>query len=189
MLIATRRALLLGLLASLTPMVGCGGASDSQAPKIRFVFITSVGYPGDLGGLVGADSLCTVHASAAGHAGTWKAWLSDEATNAIDRIAGVGPWTLMGTTSVVAQTPASFALSPSGTINRTENGALIGTPFNFWSGTATGGAKVAGATCSSWTTSTSGVGRDHQQNGGPIPWFSAANDTCNARLFLACIEQ
>ena len=41
------------------------------------VFVTSTVHDGNLGGLVGADAICNSLASAAGLAGTYKAWLSD----------------------------------------------------------------------------------------------------------------
>jgi len=62
------------------------------------VFVTSAGYDGDLAGqsgttdgLAGGDALCNLHASAAGLGGIWKAWLSGDEEDAVDRIADVGP--------------------------------------------------------------------------------------------------
>lgn len=43
----------------------------------KVVFVSSVAYTGDLGGLDGADAKCAALASAADLPGTFKAWLSD----------------------------------------------------------------------------------------------------------------
>src|SRR5207248_2675590 len=42
------------------------------------VFVTSVMYDGNLGGLAGADAKCQARATAASLSGTYKAWLSDD---------------------------------------------------------------------------------------------------------------
>ncbi len=68
-------------------------------PRIFFVSSTGSGRGADLGGLAGADRLCTSLASAAGAGNrTWRAYLSTtpgpgdaRAVNARDRI-GTGPW-------------------------------------------------------------------------------------------------
>ena len=164
------------------------GAPAADTPAKKYVFGTSLGRTGNLGGLAGADTICATHASAAGLPGTWKAWLSDETTNAIDRIAEVGPWYLIGTTIVAATTKASFALSPSAAININENGLNMGS-VDYWTGTASGGAKIAGSTCTSWTT-TAGNGATHGQfNTGA--WTAGGNVSCAFAntLKLACIQQ
>ena len=50
------------------------------------VFITSEGYDGALGGLVGADHVCQRLAEEQGLTGTFKAWLSDSTTSAGARL-------------------------------------------------------------------------------------------------------
>lgn len=56
------------------------------------VFVTSTDHSGNLGGLNGADSICNSRAMTAGLSGTFKAYVSDSSTNAIDRITSNGPW-------------------------------------------------------------------------------------------------
>ena len=51
------------------------------APESKFVFVSSAEYDGDLRGLSGADSKCQGLAEAAGLPGTYKAWLSSNATS------------------------------------------------------------------------------------------------------------
>jgi len=57
---------------------------DPDQPKI--VFVTQALFPGDLGGLEGADVLCTEEAARAGLSGTYTAWLSDATGDAVTRI-------------------------------------------------------------------------------------------------------
>ena len=52
----------------------------------RKVFVTSIGYDGNLGGLAGADAKCMTRAAAGNLSGTYKAWLSSSTVNAKDRI-------------------------------------------------------------------------------------------------------
>lgn len=60
--------------------------------KPNIMFVTSTGYSGNLGGLAGADTACQARAQAAGHAGTYRAWLSTTTVNAIDRLSGAAGW-------------------------------------------------------------------------------------------------
>ena len=54
--------------------------------------MTEATYSGALGGLDAADTYCRAAANAAGLTGTYRAWLSDGTSNAIDRITVDGPW-------------------------------------------------------------------------------------------------
>ena len=85
-------------------LAACAGnmsspASSSGASGMTFfVSSTGSGRGGDLGGLAGADRLCTSLASAVGAGNhTWRAYLSTQSgaggsgVNARDRI-GTGPW-------------------------------------------------------------------------------------------------
>jgi hypothetical protein len=81
---------------------GSGGAATTE--KFSF-FVTSLeavrresgsqdGFGGDLGGLAGADAICTkIAETALAGAGAkgWRAFLSTETEDAIDRV-GTGPW-------------------------------------------------------------------------------------------------
>ena len=82
-------------------LAACAGSmtSASNTGLGFFVSSTGSGRGADLGGLAGADRLCTSLATAAGAGGrTWRAYLSTQpapgsetAVNARDRI-GTGPW-------------------------------------------------------------------------------------------------
>jgi hypothetical protein len=65
-------------------------ASFSPPPNIMFT--TSTTQTPALGGLIGGDAICAKLAARAGLAGTYKAWLSISAMNAISRLAGASGW-------------------------------------------------------------------------------------------------
>jgi hypothetical protein len=80
-----RRVFLGALLASAIACTGsvpirqageAGPAADDASRRV--IFLTSVSYAADLGGLPGADAKCRDLAAAVGLPGTFKAWLSDE---------------------------------------------------------------------------------------------------------------
>jgi hypothetical protein len=76
--------------AALAATISLAAAQDNAMS----FFITSqgLGNGANLGGLAGADALCTSLAEAAGSSGkTWRAYLSTSTENAKDRI-GSGPW-------------------------------------------------------------------------------------------------
>ena len=90
---------LLAATAAATVLAACGMMSGgSKTDMTFFISSTGSGKGADLGGLAGADQLCSRLASAAGSSGhEWRAYLSAvpagsvAAVNARDRI-GPGPW-------------------------------------------------------------------------------------------------
>jgi hypothetical protein len=171
-------------------------------PQPMSFFITSAG-PGNganLGGIVGADTVCQTLGAAAGQAGkTWHAYLSvaaangQPAVNARDRI-GAGPWynakgariaqsvaDLHGDTVEVAQKGNN--LTKTTALN--EKGEPINgvgdTPnrHDMLTGSQTDGrAFTDGAdhTCGNWTNAGAGtaqLGHSDRQGGGNTSWNSA----------------
>jgi hypothetical protein len=55
-------------------------------PNLRRVFITESSFNGNLEGLEGADKKCQEEAEKLGLKGTWKAFLGDDSTLAVDRL-------------------------------------------------------------------------------------------------------
>ena len=132
---------------------GTGGGPDAgprpdAAPAVPAgalrVFVTETDYERDLGGLDGANSLCLAAASAAGLSGPFVAWLSGNGLNAIDRLAGNGPWYDMAD-RLVFSNRANLATSPRVSINHDEFGDAftLGTTSTprVWTGTAAGGEQ------------------------------------------------
>jgi hypothetical protein len=165
-------------LAAMTVLLGaCAGSmmgSGSSTGLSFFISSTGSGRGGDLGGLAGADRLCTTLATAVGAGNkTWRAYLSTQpaagsetAVNARDRI-GKGPWrNAKGV--VIAQNVTE--LHGSNNINKetalTEKGEVVNasgdTPnmHDILTGSQPDGTAIAGSvdtTCRNWTSSGEGA--------------------------------
>jgi hypothetical protein len=169
---------------------GTGGGSTSGD---HYVFITTAIYRGNLGGLSGADTICTSAAQAGGLGGSWKAWLSDGTTNAIDRINDVGPWYLVGTSTKVFTDKANLMTQPLVEIRTTEKGMPVPVNGNHlvlsWTATQTGGTHGT-SHCLSWTSQSF---NDNGAYGLATPaneWTDAsATIGCNQLLHLYCLQQ
>jgi hypothetical protein len=157
-----------------------GGMSAS--PDMSF-FVSSrgSGRGGDLGGLAGADQLCSSLASAAGAGGkTWRAYLSTQGSgsvNARDRI-GAGPWrNAKGV--VIAQNVSELHGNNNLTKQTalTEKGEVVNgrgdTPnmHDILTGSQPDGTVIAGnadTTCHNWTSSSEGAAMlGHSDRTGP----------------------
>ena len=163
-LLATAAA---GLLAA------CAGTTMTGKPVPFFVSSTGSGKGGDLGGLAGADRLCTSLATAAGLGGrTWRAYLSTPAgpggaaVNARDRI-GSGPWANVKGV-VIANNLAELhgANNLTKQTALTERGDVVNgrgdTPnmHDILTGSQPDGTAIAGSvdsTCGGWTKSGEGA--------------------------------
>lgn len=62
------------------------------SPPPNIVFVTSTEHTANLGGLAGADAICAARATAAGLAGTYKAWLSTSTVSAKSRLGTASGW-------------------------------------------------------------------------------------------------
>ena len=165
---------LLAATAAGTVLAACGMMSGgSKSDMTFFVSSTGSGKGADLGGLAGADQLCSRLASAAGSSGhEWRAYLSAvpagsvAAVNARDRI-GPGPWrNAKGV--VIAQNVTEL----HGANNLNKDTALTekGDPVNgrtdtpnmhdILTGSQPDGTAIVGAvdtTCGNWTKSGEGA--------------------------------
>lgn len=128
-----------------------GDAGDAEPPPRKYVFITSESFDSaTFGGLDGADLLCAELASAAGREGTWKAWLSDAAHAAFDRVRGAGPWYRFDEqVAVASRSELQGADGITRPINVDEQGAT-GVASRVWTG-ETGASRTR--SCSDWTES------------------------------------
>lgn len=153
-------------------------------PGAKRVFATSVGYSADLGGIAGADAKCATSAKSALLEGTWKAWISDSKTDAIDRIEDVGPWYRLDGAKVL-NNKAGLETQPLLPINVDEN--ILSFSFGdargyAWTGTKRG-SKVT-ATCEDWREGGAYTG------GASNPFLEeVAGVGCGEELRLLCLEQ
>lgn len=165
-----------------------GGSTTTSGQKR--VFVTSVTYSGSLGGSSGADQKCNLAAQGANLGGTWKAWLSSGSTNAIDRIADVGPWYGMDGKKVF-NNKANLTTTPLASIERSEQNTIQ--LAEVWTGSEQGGT-AAGMDCAAWTSADDA---DEGASGSPSAYQSAgwgghspAQPTpCGFPNALICFEQ
>ena len=183
----------------------CGGSNEpggdaNETPGPAVVFVTAATYAGNLAtlggkatGLEGADALCANAGEAALLGRNFKAWLSDESTNAIDRIADVGPWhfaTADGSVGSIAfNNKANLSTIPLAPPNVTEQGVMLTTSERAWTGSNAGGTKFPDRNCASWT---SGSGVDFGIQGdvrSTSNWTYVTAGECNLPAHLYCIGQ
>ena len=165
---------------------GVDAAGLDGATQANRAFVTSAQLVGNLGGLAGADALCTNAASAAGLDGTFVAWLSTTTVDAIDRLAGSRGWVRTDGTALADQ-PAQIA---SGELfvplDLDENGHPAPLPAEPWTGTNPDGRAASGLSCGDWTGAGTGqqgvaaAGMPSFTDGGTIP--------CMATRSLYCFE-
>ena len=159
-------------------LAACAGGMSSMSSSgssgmTFFVSSTGGGRGADLGGLAGADRLCTSLATAAGAGNhTWRAYLSTQAgpggagVNARDRI-GTGPW--RNAKGVVIANNVT-ELHGNNNLNKqtalTEKGDVVNgrgdTPnmHDILTGSQPDGTAIAGnvdTTCGNWTKSGEGA--------------------------------
>ena len=173
---------------------GEDGEACSSLCKIagKVVFITSKGYDGDLGGLVGADDKCNTLAMEAGlaNAGNFMAWLSAANGSPISRMTKYEePYLLLDGESTVASSWSELTDGAvDSAINVDETGALQ-PGKRAWTGTAASGA-AASPRCKDWTS-------DIKEDGGlqgsssylDAQWSNKAAASCFTSARLICVEQ
>ncbi|MGZ5277873.1 MAG: hypothetical protein ACXWCU_18380 [Caldimonas sp.] len=184
-------AVLLVAAGAATVLAACGSMM-AKSDMTFFVSSTGSGKGGDLGGLAGADRLCTSLATAAGAGNhTWRAYLSTvavggtPASHARDRI-GPGPWrNAKGV--VVAQNVTE--LHGANNLNKqtalTEKGDVVNgrgdTPnmHDILTGSQPDGTAIIGnvdTTCHNWTSGGEGAAMlgHHDRNGTNAPPLNAS---------------
>lgn len=153
----------------------------------RKAFVSSTLTNGNIGGVAGADALCNAAAKAAALPGTYTAWISTAAVNAIDRITSEGPWQLVDGTEI-AKTRADLVKgSLVARFDKDEKGSVPpAVEDRVWTGTG-GDGKSNGTDCAGWTT-TSGSGRVGEAAQPSNNWTSLANEACSEVNRVYCFQ-
>jgi CSLREA domain-containing protein len=166
------------------------------------VFATSVLGNGDLSswpqaesgttGLAAGDSICQNMAADAGltEPENFKAWLSDDSIDAIDRIESNGPWVRIDGIPVAADKAELASESLFSAIAVTDQGDYLHN-HSVWTGTANNGTAAA-AHCSGWTTADLSIqGTFGQAQSAGLRWSQwAATITgdCNVSRRIYCLS-
>lgn len=168
-------------------------AASAFAQQSR-VFVAPGVSTGDLGGLSGADAICTRNAIAAKlGGGPWVAWLSTSTVDARDRLTpGSGPFVRAADTgTVIANDIADLT---DGTL---QNAILLaadgGLPLfpDTWTGTGSDGTEATTSnTCNDWTSSSGSLwGEAGANDHTGISWTDYGSGGCaNTNQNLYCFE-
>jgi hypothetical protein len=159
--------------------------SDALAKCNKRIFFTTGSWPGSaLGGLLGADGKCAAAVTAHTLGGTFKAWLSDANTDAITRVANVGPWCGLDGKTVIFASKAAMTMPPVTPPKWEETGVENGFVY-YWTGTT--GAGTKSQTCGSWTTG--GQGTIGFSGSTTSNWTDNGSTTCADSYRVLCVEQ
>ena len=152
----------------------------------NLVFVTSTTHTGNLGGLAGADAICQARASAAGRAGTYRAWLSTSATSAISRLGSASGWTLVDGrpfANTTADLAAGRVFYP---ITLDETGASQAFA-SAWTATIGAGTwNTLDNACTNWTSTTPSGVTAGSTLGTSDSWTANTGNPCTATHHLYC---
>jgi len=172
-----------------TATVTVGSLSTNWTVTTRaaglLAFETNEGYIGSaIGGLAAADAICQYDAGANGLAGTYKAILSDDTTDAVTRLTLSYPIVSAFDGNTIA--PTNLWSGSLAWYFRVMDGGP-GNSFDHWSGTDATGHKQSTYTCSGWTAAgTGGLGWGWQSN---TNWAFGSYNNCGESHSLLCIQQ
>ncbi len=153
------------------------------------LFITQSTFPGNMGGVTGADTNCNTAATARNLGGTWHALLSGPTSPAVGRTMAQGPFTILDGGVVFNNRAAlEFGLN-RGSLAITNELGVPGTGLNFWTGSTVHGL-IASQACSSWTSSSIAQQGTSGSNGTgtPFVWDDGAPARCDSTLHVLCVE-
>jgi hypothetical protein len=178
-------------LASVTVTNPCGEQAQSSFnfTHNRAVFVSSVTYSSDLGGLAGADAKCNALAAAAGLGGTYLAWLSDGVDSPDTRFAKIGPYVTV-LSDVIAVDWDDLTDGDIGTqIRYSEIGSSISDQV-FTNVATDGTTQDATDHCQGWTSADSG---DSGNYGNTVStqfgWTNSGTIACGSMERIYCFEQ
>jgi hypothetical protein len=167
------------------------------------VFVSSVLYQGDLGGLTGADNDCNFLANSARLPGTYMAWLSTTATSAATRLThGTVPYVLVDHTVVARDWAGLTSGTLQHAIDLTETGGappqgtLPCSATPVWTNTGTLGVPVTVTTdCGGWMSASSFDAYAGTASSATSYWTAncflsgSASSLCDDTASIYCIQQ
>jgi hypothetical protein len=167
----------------------------------NLVFVTNGTFNGNLGGLAGANTKCQAAAQAAGLAGTYRAWVSTQTTDAINQLVLSVPPSLASGWARRDGLPVANLASDFGSgkhfypVRITESGVDLLSSY-VYTGTTTSAVAPYGpvrstATCASWIDgSQMSVGEVGDTSSTGSAFTSSIYSTtlnCSAPLHLYCL--
>jgi len=176
---------------------GSDNVLPAPADSGKVVFVSSAGGNANLGswaqaggetGVLAGDNICQELASTSGlsNPGSFKAWLSDSTTDAVDRLLSDGPWVRVDGVLVAASKSALVNSMLETSIAVTEETQYHW--YGVWTGTLQDGTKSA-SSCSDWTLGigSAGEGGDTSYSDNSS-WTAIFATGCSAGYHLYCFE-
>ena len=150
--------------------------------------MTSTTTKGGLGGTTGADAICAGRATAAGLAGTFKAWLSVIGDGPATRFTqSAVPYRLVDGTLVANDWTDLTDGTLAHAIDVDESGTHVAA--DVWTGTGAAGGPLA-LNCTDFTDSTAGsIGTCGNTASTSSGWTQSSTPGCGLALRLYCFEQ
>jgi hypothetical protein len=170
------------------PQPACGAGGPC------LVFLSSIRYTADLGGLAGADAKCQGLAEAAGLPGTYKAWLSDRTSAPASRfVPSPGPYRLVNGTTIAGEWGDLMDGALRAPIDVTETGGGPSSLPLVWTNTNTDGTtwgESVGEHCANWSTDApTSNGRGGVATRSDSGWTARFGNPCASRYHLYCFQQ
>jgi hypothetical protein len=181
-----------------------GGGDGSDGSGVKFVFVTSTTYEGDIAapqctgdcstGIARARFECNRLAGDVGLPGAYEPWLSDSTSNAVDRMPDPGgPWfnvkgdLVAATLQGLINTASVDLYNP---IRYTEAGGdTLGASPYTWTGTYANGANTAIA-CDDWSDFGTDTGTQGSSTNTDETWtvYDLSHTMCSNLLRIYCFQ-
>jgi hypothetical protein len=157
------------------------------------VFVTSMRYDGNLGGIEGANKICQHHAEAAGLPGEYKAWISSSPeqspVNSFNK--SNQSYTLENATLIAKNWDEFVGGLHLAAIDADENGENLGYSTRVWTGTTPQGKDLGKENCNGWSSNSA------EDSGwvGVIykfwtsEWTVEITTSCDEGRNLYCVQQ
>ena len=181
------------------PQLCDGQCIEGECVYPRIVFVSSVGFSGDMDGLEGAHELCTELGQNAGWGGSFRAWLSDQTSSpALHMVHGDDPFIRPDGELVAWDWDDLTDGELEAPISLTEWGdpgpeTFICTGREVWSNTDIHGSVATNQDCNGWTNGnvgiTSEVGEWDMQDASWAWTENCGSVSCGAVLPVYCIQQ
>ena len=158
--------------------------------ETRRVFVTSTQQAGNLGGIAGADAICTAAAASAGLPGQpYRAWLGDGSADPASRFPqDVGPYELLDGTRIADDWTDLTDGTLDAPIDRDESDTLVTSGLTAWTGVAADGSSLPDR-CSGWTSSSGAqVGQLGQLDQTGAAWTADGTAACSTPQRLYCFQ-
>jgi hypothetical protein len=176
-----------------SPHLDAPADSVDASTEVNFMFVTSTTVdPATLGAgsapLAAADAICNDRAAAAGHPGTYVAWLSTSTTNARDRLGAAHGWQRVDGQpfgDTVASIVAGRVLYPP---VLDELGADVPPGPVALTGSDANGVAMPGGTCQDYTTAAGTAAAFGIPQSGAFEWALFTTTTCTTAMRLYCFQ-